>query len=68
VTLPLEVLKRGGGHLVEVVERVLGGRSKTEQRGSVESDKSNPDLTDGESTGSEESELDSEYGLEALLR
>jgi hypothetical protein len=68
VTLPLEVLERGGGHLLDVVEKALGGRSKIDKRGSVESDKSNPDLTDGESTGSEESELDSEYGLEALLR
>jgi hypothetical protein len=71
VTLTLEVLKRGGGHLLDMVEKALGtrpqkGRAKVEQRGSLESDKSNPDLTDGES--SEDSELDSEYGLEALLR
>jgi hypothetical protein len=63
VKLTWEVLKRGGGHLVEVVEKLLGSKS---QRSSLESEKSNPDLTDGES--SEDSELGSEYGLEALLR
>jgi len=65
VKLTWEVLKRGGGHLVEVVEKLLG-ISPQKQRGSLESEKSNPDLTDGES--SEDSELGSEYGLEALLR
>jgi hypothetical protein len=65
VKLTWEVLKRGGGHLAEVVEKLLGVNSQ-KQRGSLESEKSNPDLTDGES--SEDSELGSEYGLEALLR
>lgn len=63
VKLTWDVLKRGGGHLGELVEKLLGTKS---QRGSLESEKSNPDLTDGSS--SEESELGSEYGLEALLR
>jgi hypothetical protein len=71
VKLTLEVLRRGGGHLLDVVEKLLGerpvkGRGGAEQRGSLESERSNPELTDGES--SEESEFDSEYGLEALLR
>lgn len=65
VKLTWEVLKRGGGHLAEVVERLLGVNPQR-QRGSLESEKSNPDLTDGSS--SEDSELGSEYGLEALLR
>ena len=51
--------------MVEVVEKLLGVDPQ-KQRGSLESEKSNPDLTDGES--SEDSELGSEYGLEALLR
>lgn len=74
VKLTWEILKRGGGHLCEAVEKLLSarpqkGRGGLEQRGSMESQKSNPDLTDGES--SEDSELGSEeYGidLEALLR
>jgi hypothetical protein len=74
VKLTWEILKRGGGHLVDTIEKVLNvrpqkGRAGLEQRGSLESEKSNPDLTDGES--SEDSELGSEeYGinLEALLR
>jgi hypothetical protein len=65
VKLTWEVLKRGGGHLAEVVEKLLGGKAQN-QRGSLESEKSDPDLTDGSS--SEDSELASEYGLEALLR
>jgi hypothetical protein len=65
VKLTWEVLKRGGGHLTECVEKLLGVNPQ-KQRGSLESEKSNPDLTDGES--SEDSELGSEYGLEALLR
>ena len=63
VKLTWDVLKRGGGHLGELVEKLLGTKS---QRGSLESEKSNPDLTDGSS--SEDSGLGSEYGLEALLR
>jgi hypothetical protein len=74
VKLTWETLKRGGGHLTDTIDKLLNvrqqkGRAGLEQRGSLESEKSNPDLTDGES--SEDSELGSEeYGidLEALLR
>lgn len=72
VKLTLEMLKRGGGHLVGVIEEELSkrdkaGRGKSEQRDSLESERSGPGMTDDGET-SEESELDSEYGLEALLR
>lgn len=74
VRLTLEMLKRGGGHLYNVVQEEVAKHDqgdkvghKTEQRDSLESQGSRPDLTDGETT-SEESELDSEYGLEALLK
>lgn len=75
VRLTLEMLKRGGGHLVQVIEEELSKREQVGrsgvQRDSLESERSGPSMTDGETSEESElgsSELDSGYGLEALLK
>lgn len=75
VRMTLEMLKRGGGHLVRVIEEELGRRGQVGrsgiQRDSLESERSGPGMTDGETSEESElgsSELDSGYGLEALLK
>lgn len=57
MTIPWEKLYPAGGHLVRFVERHLG-------REAVEEGK--PHMTDGESA--EDSDLESDYSLGALLR
>lgn len=75
VRLTLEMLKRGGGHLVKVIEEELSKRDQVGrsgvQRDSLESERSGPSMTDGETSEESDlssSELDSGYGLEALLK
>ncbi len=57
VTIPWDALRHVGGHLVRFVEQHLGGNSVEEGK---------PGLTDGERA--EESDLDSDHSLGALLR
>ena len=57
VTMPWEKLRRAGGHLVRFIERHLHEEAEDDLK---------PDMTDGESA--EDSDLESDYGLGALLR
>ncbi len=79
VNVPFDVLKRspgGGGHLVEFVENCLmnegvhlstcSSLTRGLSEGSRYDDETKPEMTDGSSA--EDSDLDSEYGLGALLR
>ncbi|WVQ81472.1 hypothetical protein IAT38_003596 [Cryptococcus sp. DSM 104549] len=69
VTLPLEALKLGGGRLLEWVEGCVRAQEEVEAR-EKEREKGErkvmPEMTDGESA--EESDIESGYDLDALLR
>ncbi|WVO15515.1 hypothetical protein L204_103174 [Cryptococcus depauperatus] len=73
VSLPLATLKKGGGKLVEWIEQCIkaqeeeeGGFPYAEAKEEMREEKKLPDMTDGES--SEDSELEEDYDLSALLR